>query len=134
MQCWRVTTTTVASVVGEFHPTVHAPKAAREFLREQLARLGVEDLSDDAGLLLSEVATNVVRHAHTDFVVQVEWVSPELRVEVRDGSSIIPAIKALADEHGGLGLRLVDALADEWGVERRRDGKSVWFTLSRPGA
>ena len=29
----------------------------------------------------------------------------------------------------GRGLLLVEALADEWGVQRRADGKAVWFRL-----
>ncbi len=30
----------------------------------------------------------------------------------------------------GRGLLLVEALADEWGVQLAADGKSVWFRLS----
>lgn len=35
----------------------------------------------------------------------------------------------------GRGLRLLAALADEWGVIERTDGKAIWFVapISRPG-
>lgn len=32
----------------------------------------------------------------------------------------------------GRGLLLVEALADEWGVELVEDGKAVWFRVSHP--
>jgi hypothetical protein len=41
---------------------------------------------------------------------------------VRDGSSIIPAIRDLADEDGGLGLRMVDRISHEWGIEQHIEG------------
>jgi hypothetical protein len=32
----------------------------------------------------------------------------------------------------GRGLLIVDALADEWGVTERADGKEVWLTMATP--
>ena len=33
-------------------------------------------------------------------------------------------------EPGGLGLVLVDEMADRWGVHRHADGTCVWFELA----
>ena len=87
----------------------------------------------EAVLVVSELVTNVVRHAHTDIHLHAEWNAVTLRVEVRDGSSVLPAIADLEDEHGQ-GLRLVQQLASAWGVEQRDDGKAVWFTVNAPSA
>jgi hypothetical protein len=121
----------VARAVAEFRPTTDGPAAARAFLARSLESWEIGDLRDDAAIVLGEIAANVVRHAQTSFTVQARWDAPVLRVEVRDGSSIIPAIRDLADEDGGLGLRMVDRISHEWGIEQHIEGKTVWFTLLR---
>jgi hypothetical protein len=58
------------------------------------------------------------------------------------GSDVVPSATSDADDRhpathvgssgsiaGGRGLLIVDALADEWGVAERADGKEVWLTL-----
>jgi len=99
----------------------------RDFLRRQ----GADDLVFAGELLMSELVTNVVRHAHSQIDVEVTWTDETLRAEVRDGSSIIPAVSELANADGGYGLRLVDALAQDWGIRQLDQGKAVWFTLDR---
>ena len=118
------------TITAHFAPRADAPKAARVFLGSVLANWGVKGLDEPAQLIIGELAANVVRHARTDFELKVEWEAPILRVAVSDGSSIVPAITDLADESGGLGLRMVDNLASEWGIETHQDGKVVWFTLN----
>ncbi|MER6152188.1 ATP-binding protein [Streptomyces hirsutus] len=59
---------------------------------------------------------------------------PLVRIEVRDSGSGNPAVRdAAVDDCGGRGLRLVMALADDFGVTPHRPGKSVWtvFTMDR---
>jgi len=104
--------------------------SSREFLREQLRSWGADDLEPDAGLLLTELVANVLRHAHTPLSVRVEWDPPNLRVEVCDGSLEMPEIAAVADE-GGYGLQIVASLAADWGVERRDHDKIVWFVMTQ---
>jgi anti-sigma regulatory factor (Ser/Thr protein kinase) len=114
-----------------FEPTDSAPALSRRFIREMLQVWHADDLADTAELLTTELVTNVVRHAVGEVGVDLEWADPTLRVEVRDGSSILPAVRDLPGEHGGYGLRLVAALVQEWGVDADGDGKAVWFTLDR---
>jgi serine/threonine-protein kinase RsbW len=87
-------------------------------------------VTDAAELLASELTTNCVRHAHTDFELTVE-VDRHVRVEVRDRGTGTPRVLSpRPTDPSGRGLRIVDALSDDWGVEERSDGKAVWFTLS----
>lgn len=102
--------------------------AARHFVRAELAR--DENLAETAELLVSELASNVVRHARTDFSVEVIWSQANVRVVVEDGSAVEIAVKDL--ERGadsGRGLRIVESLSARWGTARTSSGKQVWFEL-----
>ena len=103
--------------------------AVRRFVRQALVGFDADTI-EEAALLVSEVASNVVDHARTDFDVRVIVKDEWLRVEVADGSSIIPAVRELAqDAERGRGLVLIEHLSKAWGVEERAGGKSVWFEL-----
>jgi anti-sigma regulatory factor (Ser/Thr protein kinase) len=109
--------------------------AARRYVAETLDHLPVE-LRETAALLVSELATNTIRHAGgRDFEVTIED-SPgghRLWVGVTDygPGHPVPQRPAPTAEHGR-GLQLVGSLADRWGVRRRRatNAKTVWFELS----
>jgi two-component sensor histidine kinase len=108
--------------------------AARRYVTDLLGDVPPE-LCQTAGLLVSELATNAVRHAGTPvFTVQVELDSAEgrLRVGVSDTGPGVPLPRTpdVGDEHGR-GLQLVATLADRWGAHRRRSTgeKTVWFEL-----
>jgi anti-sigma regulatory factor (Ser/Thr protein kinase) len=91
-----------------------------------LAQRGVDTIT----LLVSELVTNAVVHAHSSFTVQVSYRPPRLRVEIRDGSEAPPRVRDAAPASpGGRGLKLVDELSDAWGCEPRGEGKAVWFEV-----
>jgi anti-sigma regulatory factor (Ser/Thr protein kinase) len=92
----------------------------------------LDDLTADAELLISELTTNAIRHAGTDYSVVLAWDGRTLRGEItdRDPSPPRPRFPRTADEIGGRGLLLVDEVADRWGVESHPGGKSIWFELS----
>jgi anti-sigma regulatory factor (Ser/Thr protein kinase) len=122
----------VAEAIAEmFEPTPHAPWQARRFIESALDRFQAQDLCPVAVLLTSELVTNVVQHAATPVDVAVSWDEPTLRVEVSDGSSILPAIADTVAGGGGRGLLIVSRLARHWGVTPRGVGKAVWFTVDR---
>ena len=105
--------------------------AVRRFVRGALSDFETEAI-EDAELLVSEVAANVVDHARTDYDVRVVTDGHWVRIEVADGSSIIPAVQDLAhDAERGRGLRLIEHIATAWGVDVRADGKAVWFELGQ---
>ena len=105
-------------------------RTGRRFLSQALTRLGWEDRTDDATLLLSELLANVALHARTPCSVTVVATADRLRVEVEDGSPILPRLQHFAiDTTTGRGLRLVDQLAESWGIDRVATGKRIWFCL-----
>ena len=90
-------------------------------------------LDDDVVLAASEFAANVIRHAHTPFTVRLNTDEERVRLEVSDGSSIIPAVEDLSESNRG--LRMIEAISSRWGVEATESGKTVWaeFSMSPGG-
>ena len=114
-----------------FEPDIHSPQAARAFLDEQLDRWGMTRVAEVTEVLVSELVTNAVVHARTDATVRVSTRADRVRVEVTDRSSEPAEMQEFsAQAMSGRGLRIVDALADAWGVDHRADGKTVWFELA----
>lgn len=109
---------------------------AREFVRDSLAVTDAPvDVIDCAVLLVSELAANVTLHARTEVRVTVRFDDEALWAEVKDWSSRLPQpCLAPEDATSGRGLRLVEAIASHWGVERDEDGKVVWFVLGLDGS
>ncbi|WP_329397673.1 ATP-binding protein [Streptomyces melanogenes] len=109
---------------------------ARSRLREALAVWGLEAVEGSALVVLSELVTNAVRHAHasTEQEIQTRYVREAhgVRIEVHDTDDELPAAR-VPGESGGWGLILVDALAERWGVDEWDGaGKSVWAVVSTP--
>jgi hypothetical protein len=62
--------------------------------------------------------------------VELAFDEKRLRVMVTDDgcAATVPHIRDAPDE-SGRGLRIVEAYADAWGVERRGVGHAVWFSI-----
>jgi len=106
--------------------TLRAPGVARHRLLEWLSEAGCDEGSAaDASLIVSELVTNAVVHAHSAPTVVVERSSGRLRLEVSDGDASPPAIRSDAVV-GGQGLRLVEQLSTRWGWTPIQGGKVVW--------
>ncbi|MDH6217389.1 ATP-binding protein [Streptomyces pseudovenezuelae] len=108
---------------------------ARRRVRDHLADWGhgPDDPSlHDAVLLVSELATNVVRHGpllEREFEVAVTALSDgSCLIEVSDEDQTEPRLRLVTEwEETGRGLRLVEHIAAAWGVwSRGRHGKTVW--------
>ncbi|WP_199424160.1 ATP-binding protein [Actinotalea solisilvae] len=87
-------------------------------------------------LLTSELVTNAVKYGGGDEVlVRVTPAAGGVRVEVHDECPLTPQVLDPEDAApGGRGMRLVNLLADQWGVDRREPaGKAVWFAVPRSG-
>jgi anti-sigma regulatory factor (Ser/Thr protein kinase) len=111
-----------------------APKLAREAVGKLDVSGGVRD---DALLVVSELATNAVLHSGCDpseeIEVVAEFLPDALRIAVTDAgrSGSTPAPRAAEDfAPGGMGLRVVQAIARGWGAERL-GGMRVWAELPR---
>ena len=111
-----------------FPAEVTSVAAARRFVSGELADLGTR--LETVVLLVSELATNAVRHATSAFELSIHRSDGQVRVEVADEGAGAPTQQAHdIDAPSGRGLQIVEALADEWGVTDRHPGKVVWFTV-----
>lgn len=103
--------------------------AARRFVRDVL-REQSRELLDAVELMASELATNCIHHAQTCFELKIDDAQSQIRVEVRDSGQGQPVPRSPAPtDRTGRGLRIVEAMAEAWGVEPSSSGKTVWFTV-----
>ncbi|MET9735912.1 SpoIIE family protein phosphatase [Streptomyces sp. NPDC006458] len=106
---------------------------ARAVVREQLHDWGLDKLADTAELLVSELATNAVRHSGRRPVEMRLVRGDTLLCEVDDDDHELPTLlSAGPGDEAGRGLRVVSTLAREWGTSRTGTGKTVWFELTLP--
>lgn len=106
---------------------------ARQFVADHLRSHQLSAVVDDARLVVSELATNALRHAGTSFSVTVSGRDDCVEIEVGDGDATwVTAMSLRAADFGlgGRGLRIVGRLSADWGVRPRPEGgKSVWAVL-----
>jgi anti-sigma regulatory factor (Ser/Thr protein kinase) len=122
------------SRTAEFAADPRSSSKAREFVSLHLRHHAMEHLVDDVRLVVSELATNAMVHAHTPFTVALQSVKELVRLEVFDGSHVGPVLRrARALDTGGRGVAIVKALSRDWGVIDRPGGKSVWAEFSAAG-
>jgi anti-sigma regulatory factor (Ser/Thr protein kinase) len=114
-------------------PTVQAPGEGRQFLRQQLCHNMPQKSLDTALLLVSELVTNAVRHAHTEIELAVTVEPTKVCVEVSDGCPDPPTVhyEHSPNSEGRWGMVLLSVLSDSWGVLCHPHGKTVWFSLAR---
>jgi anti-sigma regulatory factor (Ser/Thr protein kinase) len=105
----------------------------RRIVSAQLRYWHLDPLIDRAALGVTELLSNVHRHARPDktCTVEMELLLDRLTVSVRDHD---PRLPVLADAEPldtcGRGLAMVAAVSESWGVRPDGDqGKTVWFTL-----
>jgi anti-sigma regulatory factor (Ser/Thr protein kinase) len=102
--------------------------AARLFVRDRLGDQARETL-EAAEVMTSELASNCVRHAGTDFELVID-LREQIRIEVSDHGRGRPTrLSPSPREPSGRGLLIVEAMSEAWGVIPTAAGKTVWFTL-----
>ena len=107
--------------------------AARRFAVGALADSPAAAL-EAVELMVSELATNCIRHERASFHITILWTLGEIRIEVTDPGAGTPTMRSPGpNEPSGRGLQIVDMLSKRWGVEPHTpSGKTVWFTLDVP--
>jgi anti-sigma regulatory factor (Ser/Thr protein kinase) len=85
----------------------------------------------DILVCVSEAVTNAVLHAGTPVRLVVRIGGSRLRIEVTDDNPVLPVARDPdAATPTGRGLLLIDRLSSTWGVDSRRDGKTLWFEMA----
>ncbi len=110
-----------------------AAAQARQLVVDLLAAELSDHELDRTRLLVSELATNAVRHGQGTITLRARVDQDRLLVEVIDeGSGFERAIhRSDLTQLGGWGLMIVDAEASRWGVH---EGTTrVWFEIERAG-
>ena len=132
-----LTATRELSAARTFAPEPLQVRHAREWACKTLAGWGVTDQADQVELLVSEVVTNGIMHGSGPVDVCLSCGSGEMRTEVHDQGAGRPAQQdAAADDLGGRGLRLVEAISSSWGAMddgSGQPGKTVYALILLPG-
>lgn len=112
-------------------PDRSSPRAVRQLLDRLLASWRLDGRIDDGDVKLaaSELAANAVLHAGTAQAVTIRYLGTAVRIEVDDHSRVLPSFRE-ADDHGGRGLPLVEAVSSSWGAHLRPEGKRVWCEVA----
>jgi serine/threonine-protein kinase RsbW len=102
--------------------------AARQFVRSTLQSWELDGMIEAAVLVVSELATNAVLHAHSAFtVVVVRDALGSVRLDVVDGSAKLPMRRSSSPgATTGRGLSIIQGLVTDWGSEPLATGKRVW--------
>jgi len=117
-------------VARVFVPAPVVVREVRDFVREVLRRWGEHALVDEAELIVGELASNAVLHACSPFRVSVSRTNTEVKIAVRDASSILPEnVIGPVDRDGGRGIWIVDAVSERWAADPEADGKTIWAKL-----
>ena len=128
--------TTIRERVVELPATAAAAGLAR---RELAATPGVTgELGDKALLMASELIAVYVQHLDPDptrrLTLLVRVSAERVRIEVGGPEPDVSPDALLRSSEtpslGGMGLRIVDRMADAWGVSDDHD-TSIWFELLR---
>jgi anti-sigma regulatory factor (Ser/Thr protein kinase) len=112
--------------------TAESAEPARSLVRIALAVWGLEDLADDAALVVTELVANAARHTSSRLIrVAVNRLGEDTVLIAVVDKNKEPVIRrnAQADDTAGRGLMLVDALTSHWGVTSLPWGKRVWAEL-----
>ncbi len=109
--------------------TTASPGRARARVRSFIEQNRLCEEPEIALLILSELVTNAVMHGAQPIQVVVSGEAGKLRIDVADGDTHAPRPGlhfGNAVRTGGRGLRIVNALSEQWGTTIHEHGKSVW--------
>jgi anti-sigma regulatory factor (Ser/Thr protein kinase) len=115
---------------AELMPTLAAPGMARRLVIEALQQWEWAGDHQVAALIVSELSTNAVVHAHSPFRVCITRTQDQVRISVTDlhpGSPVV--VSSTQQVTSGRGLSIISDLADRWDHDIGVGGKEVWAEL-----
>jgi anti-sigma regulatory factor (Ser/Thr protein kinase) len=121
-----------ARLRARLEPTLSATAAARAIVDEACRAWNLSGVVDVAQLVVTELVSNVIQHAHTEMEVSVAVRELYLHLSVRDRSFDTPRRGGGDDgvmREDGRGMLVIEALSSAWGMTPTDDGKVVWATL-----
>lgn len=116
----------MSEVTLQVESNPEAPGLSRSILSR--IKSSLEPRYDDVLLVVSELVSNSVKHTSSDDIdVKVETHDGHVRVEVSDSG---PGFTPATPRGDGLGLTIIEKLADRWGMSDPGDRFTVWAELS----
>jgi anti-sigma regulatory factor (Ser/Thr protein kinase) len=126
--------------VCALRPASTSSRTAREFATSTLTSWGLDELVDDAVVIISELVTNAVRHGVPPYAAAAGGTPIKLSLVrqgrflvliVSDPSDASPQVRPADDVcENGRGLHVIEALSRVWGWTPLPDtGKAVWAAL-----
>lgn len=107
-------------------------REARRAAHGRLAQWGLEDHAPVTDLVVSELATNVIRHAKGPIRLRL-ILDRGLTVEVHDDADTAPHLRhARLQGEGGRGLFIVASLTRHWDTRYEETGKTIWAGQELP--
>jgi anti-sigma regulatory factor (Ser/Thr protein kinase) len=118
-----------------FRHTAESVSAARQFVQDVLRDAPLE-LRNTVALMVSELASNCIRHTDSDFDLTISQTGDEIRVEATDCGGGRPTMRSPAPtDPSGRGLQIIDMFSTSWGHDSLRGkGKTVWFSVTLESA
>jgi anti-sigma regulatory factor (Ser/Thr protein kinase) len=108
-----------------------AVTAARRYTRQKLTDWGAGGQTAAASLVVSELASNAVRHAGSGFGLSLTCDHDAVRIVVSDASEVRPVSRRpKPGATSGYGLNIVSNLAADWGCIVGDHGKEIWVQLA----
>jgi anti-sigma regulatory factor (Ser/Thr protein kinase) len=133
------TGSTSASATFVLPPQAESVHSARSFANGALAGWGLPELTESMELVVSELATNALRHGlalrscQRREVIHLALIrrGPLVTCALTDPGSATPVMRDPSPfEPGGLGLHIVESLSLSWGwCPLLHHGKAVWAVL-----
>lgn len=125
---------------AELAGTPESARAARDLVRRALG--DHHPSADDAQVLVSELVSNAIAHSRSGqpggmltVAVEASTDSQDVLIRVSDAGAVgRPTLRRpRRDSERGRGLRVIAALAADWGTETSGSGRSTWCRIT-PGA
>jgi anti-sigma regulatory factor (Ser/Thr protein kinase) len=108
---------------------VDGPGNARAWVEENFGNELDVLVLEAVQLIVSELVTNAIRHAHGQIELCVAVVDTLVRIEVTDESPDCEPVMVQLDDAlrtNGRGLRMVEAFSRSWGCRTGHGRKVVW--------
>jgi anti-sigma regulatory factor (Ser/Thr protein kinase) len=142
----RATAEAVGFATFPLPSTSGSPATARSLSRTTLRDWGLDELADDATVVVSELVTNALRYGHPGarqhhplppatqqqpFLLSLVHHGPAVLCAVFDPGRDVPEMKEPDYfQESGRGLHVLQSLAESWGwTTPDRHGKAVWALL-----